>query len=329
LRYIIVPAVGFQSVDYEYAATKGIPVLNCPGYNTIAVAEHAINLMLEAERSKDEVRDILSGVICAEIRYTQMGYWMRQNPYGLISEKVDTQHGKRMILKPHPEEAKYIIKMFELRASGQFSDSEIAEKLNAMGYRGRSRVRRAEDDKTRIVGHTKLALLDDKKLWKIVRNPIYAGVNVEKWTKYEPVKCVFDGLISIDLYNRANKGKRTIIELPNNKLAFAKDIAPEHATLKGTRNPDFAFKKFVMCPQCNKPLLGSTSRGKTGQYYSYYHCDKRGHKFRIKKDDLELRVMEFIGDLEFSKESIDTLFDAVRAAYNSHIGQIPGTNRRH
>ena len=46
--------------------------------------------MLEAERSKDEVRDILSRVIGAEIRYTQMGYWMRQAPYGLMSEKVET-----------------------------------------------------------------------------------------------------------------------------------------------------------------------------------------------------------------------------------------------
>jgi hypothetical protein len=56
---------------------------------------------------------------------------------------------------------------------------------------------------------------------------------------------VFDGLVSIDLYNRANKGKRTIIELPNNKLAFAKDIAPEHATPKGARHPDFAFKETL------------------------------------------------------------------------------------
>lgn len=57
--------------------------------------------MLEAERSKDEVRDILSRVIGAEIRYTQMGYYMRRPPYGFISEKVETQHGKRTILKPH------------------------------------------------------------------------------------------------------------------------------------------------------------------------------------------------------------------------------------
>ena len=275
--------------------------------------------MLEAERSKDEVRDILSRVIGAEIRYTQMGYWMRQAPYGLISEKVETQHGKRMILKPHPDEAKYIVQLFELRASGQFSDREIAKKLNDMGYRGRPQLRRAKDDKTRIIGRTEPALLDHKKLWKMVRNPIYAGVNVEKWTQNQPVKCMFDGLVSIDLFNRANKGKRTIIEMPNNKIAITDSVAPENATPKGTRHPDFAFKNFVMCPQCSKPLLGSSSRGKTGQYYSYYHCDKRGHKFRVKKEELELRVLEFVGGLEFSQQDIDTLFAAIKAAYDKRL----------
>ena len=275
--------------------------------------------MLEAERSKDEVRDILSRVIGAEIRYTQMGYWMRQTPYGFTSEKVETQHGKRMILKPHPQEAKYIVTMFELRASGQFSDREIAKKLNDMGYRGRPKMKRAKDNRLRIVGQTKPALLDEKKLWKMVRNPIYAGINIEKWTQGQPVKCMFDGLVSIDLFNRANKGKRTIIEMPNHKIAINDYVAPDRSTPKGTRNPDFAFKKLVMCPQCNKPLLGSTSRGKTGNYYSYYHCDKRGHRFRVKKEDLELRVLEFVGGLEFSKEDLDTLFAAIKAAYDKRV----------
>jgi hypothetical protein len=103
-------------------------------------------------------------------------------------------------------------------------------------------------------------------------------------------------------------------------LLFVKRlVCNANATPKGTRHPDFAFKNFVMCPQCNKPLLGSSSRGKTGQYYSYYHCDKRGHKFRVKKEELELRVLEFVGDLEFSQQDIDTLFVAIKAAYDKRL----------
>ena len=275
--------------------------------------------MLEAERSKDEVRDILSRVIGAEIRYTQMGYWMRKPPYGFLGEKVETQHGKRTILKPHPEEARFIVKLFELRASGQFSDKEIASKLNDLGYRGRPQYRRSKENRNRVIGKTEGSQLDHKKLWKMVRNPIYAGVNVEKWTKYQPVKCMFDGLVSVELFNRANKGKRTIIEMPGNKIAIHDSIAPRNATVRGTHNNDFAYKHYVMCPECNKPLSGSTSRGKTGKYYSYYHCDKRGHKFRVTKEDLETKVYDFINDLVLSKERVDEVFAVVREKYEQHL----------
>ena len=275
--------------------------------------------MLEAERSKDEVRDILSRVIGAEIRYTQMGYYMRRPPYGYVSEKVETQHGKRLILKSHPEESKYITKLFELRASRQFTDKEIATKLNDMGYRGRTQYRRSKTDRSRIIGKTEGALLNDKKVWRIVRNPIYAGIIVEKWTKHQPVKAMFEGIVSVELFNRANRGKRTIIEMPGNKIAITDNMAARNATPQGTRNNDFAFKHYVMCPQCNKPLSGSTSRGKTGKYYSYYHCDKRGHKFRVSKEDLETKIYSFIDGMTFSQERIDKVFAIVRKKYEQHI----------
>ncbi len=275
--------------------------------------------MLEAERSKDEVRDILSRVIGAEIRYTQMGYYMRRPPYGFISEKVETQHGKRTILKPHPEESKFIIKLFELRASRQFTDKEIATKLNDMGYRGRTQYRRSKTDRSRIIGETEGTLLDDKKVWRIVRNPIYTGIIIEKWTKHQPVKAMFEGLVSVELFNRANKGKRTIIEMPGNKIAINDNVATRNATPQGARNNEFAFKHYVMCPQCNKPLSGSTSRGKTGKYYSYYHCDKRGHKFRVSKEDLETKIYSFIDGMTFSEERIDKVFAIVREKYEQHI----------
>jgi phosphoglycerate dehydrogenase-like enzyme len=50
LKYIIVPAVGYEWVDYKYATTKGIKVLNCPTFNSQAVAELAISLMFAVGR---------------------------------------------------------------------------------------------------------------------------------------------------------------------------------------------------------------------------------------------------------------------------------------
>lgn len=51
LKYIVVPAVGSEWVDIEYAASKGITTLNCPTFNSQAVAEHAISLLMALNRN--------------------------------------------------------------------------------------------------------------------------------------------------------------------------------------------------------------------------------------------------------------------------------------
>ena len=48
LRAIAVLATGYNVVDYEYARTKNIPVMNVPVYGTDNVAQYAIALLLEA-----------------------------------------------------------------------------------------------------------------------------------------------------------------------------------------------------------------------------------------------------------------------------------------
>ena len=100
--------------------------------------------ILEAERAKDELRDIMSRMIGAEIRYTQVGYWMRQPPFGYMSEKVETRHGKRTVLRPHLEEAPLIRKLYELKALGTMSDRQIVDKMNELGFRTRKNLRQRQ-----------------------------------------------------------------------------------------------------------------------------------------------------------------------------------------
>lgn len=41
-----------------------------------------------------------------------------------------------------------------------------------------------------------------------VKNPLYAGIICEKWTKNIPIKAQFKGLVSIELWNKANRGEK-------------------------------------------------------------------------------------------------------------------------
>ena len=272
--------------------------------------------ILEAERSKDELRDIMSRMIGAEIRYTQNGYWMRQPPYGYYSEKVDTTQGKRTILRPREDEAVFIRKMYELRAEGLWTDAEIVDKLNDLGYQTRISYIRHKDDLSKVISKKGGRPLTVKSMQRLLQRTIYAGINVEKWTDYKPVKCAFEGLVSIDLFNRANRSKKYI---GNNEADGEYEIhrqAPKpHLANKVMNNPDFPYKKVVLCPACKGTLLGSASRGKTGKYYPAYHCSNKGHYFRVPKDDMDEKIMQFISRIKVNQDQIDLLIETVRSEF--------------
>ena len=272
--------------------------------------------ILEAERSKDELRDIMSRMIGAEIRYTQNGYWMRQPPYGYRSEKVDTNQGKRTVLKPREEEAVFICKIFELRAEGLLTDAEIVDKLNELGYQTRVSYVRNKDDLSKVISKKGGRSLTVKRLQKIIQGTIYAGINVEKWTSYNAVKCVFDGLVTIDLFNRANRGKKYIaFNQADGEYEIQRQAPKKHLVEKVMNNPEFPYKKFVLCPECKGTLLGSASRGKTGKYYPAYHCSNKGHYFRVPKDQMDERILQFISRIKVNQEQIDTLLSTVRQEF--------------
>lgn len=272
--------------------------------------------LLEAERANDEMRDIMSRMIGAEVRYTRIGYWMRQAPYGLESYKVDTQHGKRLVLRPHTDESEFITKMFELRSRGTLTDRQVVEEVNKLGYRSRMQtIRNSGGDRTQIVGSRGGKRLTLKRFWQYIQNPIYAGIICEKWTDNKPIKAQFPGLVSYELFNAANKGKLVIGEKGGVIFLHERPIEERYATPKGTRNAEFSYRKIVMCSECEKPLFGSSSRGRRGKLYPAYHCNKRGHYFRVPKKDFETTVANFVHRVTYDQAQIEELLVAVETVW--------------
>ena len=84
-----------------------------------------------------------------------------------------------------------------------------------------------------------------------------------------------------------------------------------------------------MCPECRKPLLGSYSRGKSGKRYAAYHCNKRGHYFRVRKEELEGQVDQLLAGLKLSPECIDSLeananatWQKIESQYESRLNNL-------
>lgn len=238
--------------------------------------------LLEAERGKDEMRDIMSRMIGAEIRYTRLGYRIRRAPFGYQNQKVETIHGKRVILIPHPTESVFIKKMYELKELGTFSDQEIINQINQMGFKSRRLYIRDPHNKTQIIGIKGERQLKLKYFDRFIRNTIYAGITIEKWTQYKPLKCQFEGLVSVDTFNKVNAGKVLIIE-ENGELKLLKEREIKKRMIAIKKSLYYPYKRIILCPIDRRAFCGSASRGRSGKYYPAYHCDrhKRGHYIRI------------------------------------------------
>ena len=284
--------------------------------------------LLEAERAKDEMRDIMTRMIGAEIHYTQLGYWMRQQPYGFISEKINTPNGKRLVLAPHTEEAPLMTRLFELRAKGTHTDQQIADELNRLGFRTRIQYVRDKYDKTKIIRQIGGRKMTAKMVDYYSHKLIYAGIIKEKWTHNEPIKAQFAGLVSIELFNKANRGKLFIQLDADDNVTILRKRPPEYLVNKNMHNPDFAYKKVVGCPQCGNTLLGSASRGKLGKRYPAYHCSKHGHYFRVPKAAFEQTIEDVVRRLQIAPDHLDTLLSAIEAKWNEKQAQAIADDKK-
>ena len=292
-------------------------------YNWSVFSPSRKSELLEAERAKDEVRDILSRMIGAQIRYARLGYWVRASIYGFKNAKRETSNGKRGVLKEHPKEASFVKKMFELRCKGTLDDQGIVDEVNRLGYISRTNLVRGKVDRTKVVAEKGGKPLTLKVLWRIIQNPIYAGINPEKWTQDKPVKCKFNGLVSIETFNKANRGK-VIIGEENGEVFIKRRQPPEYLLKKGVKNAEFPYKRFVMCPHCTKPLYGSSSRGKLGKYFPAYHCSGRGHYYRVPKKEFDDTIARFVDQVRVTPERIEELNEIILAEWEKRQQMIHG-----
>lgn len=279
--------LGHLGVEYEWSK-----------FNPNFVSE-----LLTSMQSKDEVRGILTRMIGAEINYVRYGYWVGPPPFGYRNEKIDTPHGRRVTILPYSKESKFIIRMFELKVQGNLSDDEIVKEVNSMGFKSRM-VRKHNSLNPKLITGTKGGiLLTVKQLQIYLANPIYAGINTHAWTKGQALKKAFTELVSIDIWNAANYGKRYIVE-EGATVRIVKGKVPEYRLKKNKNNPDFPYKPYVLCPVCQNQngLYASSPRNSQGRYLPRYHCNRKHKYWEVNKKDFDKAIHAFTKQLRFTEK---------------------------
>ena len=165
------------------------------------------------------------------------GYRMAKAPYGL--KNVRDLLGKSTVepVKGIGDQISYILTEF---SKGTYTIKELLALTNSLNL-------------VRPNGKP----FNHAFLGKMLRQPLYAGLEKNKHTNDQLIESIFPGIVSQEVFNR----NQIILERKNTK---AQGYQVNHE--------DYPLRRFLVCSNCQKPVRGSAPTGQTGKRYPKYHC---------------------------------------------------------
>jgi site-specific DNA recombinase len=273
-----------------------------------------------AEAADQERHRLLTRLTETQIRLTQDGYHLGPANDGYVSKRI-VVGGKRKVAQfPDPGRAEFYRTMFAMRAAGAYSDEEIVQRLNAQGFRSKAH-NRWNRARTTIVGPTEPVPLTVKQLQRIIKRPAYCGVVVRKWTHGRAVRAQGgQPLVSIDLYNRANRSKVWIDERNDGSLQMRYGKETIRPLIKRNRfSKRWPYKNVVRCPRCERPLWASASRGKSGRHYAAYHCNRKHERYSVAQPALDSAYSGYLKAVRFEKSFLEAFEPLVACAFQAEL----------
>lgn len=135
-----------------------------------------------------------------------------------------------------------------------------------------------------------------QKINNILKNPIYIGKIKSKFFN-EPVNGIHERLIDETTFYKAQK------------ILTIKGIG----TYELKYENEFPLKRFLKCPECNKNLTGSYSKGRNKKY-PYYHCTTKSCSFKpIRKEHAEDLFINYLRSFELKDKIINKIFDNLKS----------------
>ena len=173
--------------------------------------------------------------------------------------------------------AMYVRMAFTEWSKGTYSYRKLSEYLFERGFRSKSGKK-----------------IYQQTIEKIIRNQIYYG-QIKAFDM--EVKGAFEPIVSEELFYKCQ---------PNNHKKVA-------LTKREANNPKFPLKKLMKCSHCGASLTGSSSTGRMGKKYPYYHHHKQDCSYAMShsKESVETNFKGFLGKISPSHKQYEALFKRI------------------
>lgn len=252
------------------------------------------------------------------IKNNKRWYKVRNSEYWFKNARIMTDFWKKTIQVDNPDESIYIKKMYELKVRWDLSDKEIVDEINLMWYKSRKKIK-WNQEKTKPIWTIWGISLDVEQLRKYLKSTVYAWIICEEWTWNKHIKTAYEGLVSIDLWNKANRWKCKINFIDNDNIELEyyqweskleSPIIQKHKNY----NSEYPYWKVLKCPDCWWHLTAEKSRSRDWSYHHYYSCRWKKwvkHKnYWLRRDEVNENIVNLFRELKFNKELIN-LFEKI------------------
>ena len=217
-------------------------------------------------------------------------------PYGYAYDKNTQKLGL------HPVESVVVRRIYE-HAAELISLTDLANLLNAEGFRTKQRFLRRRDGTREVIGQQ---LFRSDGLRLLITNPIYRGVVRFQGEEY---RGQHEALIPAELWERAN--------------AAVRETRPRAELRMGQNVHQYLLKGICRCGHCNRALIPQTcgDSNNARKRYRYYNCgsilrDRRLGECpvgRLSARALEGSVIAFLGEVSKHPALVSGVLEATRA----------------
>ena len=195
-------------------------------------------------------------------------------PFGYI--KIRNEEGKST-LTPHPEQSILVKKVFAEYAKGIYSTEDIRKKYYNKGLK-----------------------MSKNGFTHLLKNVIYTGkIYIPEWKK-EPeiiVEGLHDAIVDSDTFAKVQQ------------VMAGKCFKPRRATENIVEQ--LPLRGFLQCPDCERVLTGSASKGRNGvNSYWYYHCNPPC-KVRYKIGEVHSLFALLLNEFSIQEEDIKVLYKKI------------------
>jgi site-specific DNA recombinase len=226
-----------------------------------------INLGL-AKYYSDAISDNVKRAYENKIRNSE---WIGKAPIGYIDVKNETKDKE-----PDPARTHFIVKIFEMYATGNYSIRQIRKEMEKLGLKGTG---------------PKHKPLSNGMIYSVLKNPFYYGTMRIKENLY-PHK--YQPLISEALF-----GKCQEVMAGYHKKPFKYASKP------------FIFRGMIKCAVCGCTITPETAKGHT-----YYHCTnyKKMHEKvpYLKEEELLKPIYEVLKNIQLTDDKIKEITEDLR-----------------